>query len=89
MYLLERIPAPDAEDIEERTVRLPMTKEQRLRFLRNFGAGTIAIIVIYLFLTIMRDVRDNFMGNLWMELGYGKSPRSLQKRKPSLPLLSW
>lgn len=74
MYLLERIPPPDPEDIEERTERLPMTKEQRKKFLRSFGAGTIAIIITYLFLTIMRDVRDNFMAPMWKELGYGQKP---------------
>lgn len=79
MYLLERIPAPDPEDIAERTVRLPMTKEQRLKFLRLFGAGTIAIIITYVFLTIMRDVRDNFMANLWNELGYGQKPAIFTK----------
>lgn len=79
MYLLERIPAPDPEDIAERTVRLPMTKEQRIQFLRLFGFGTITIIVIYLFLTIMRDVRDNFMSNIWTELGYGQKPAIFTK----------
>jgi MFS family permease len=79
MYLLERIPAPDPDDIAERTVRLPMTKEQRIRFLRLFGFGTITIIVIYLFLTIMRDVRDNFMSNIWTELGYGQKPAIFTK----------
>lgn len=74
MYLLERIPDPDAADIQERTVRLPMSKESRLKFIRNFGGGIVAITVTYLFLTIMRDVRDNFMANLWSELGYGKKP---------------
>lgn len=79
MYLLERIPPPDADDIEERTVRLPMTKEQRRKFLRSFGAGIVAIIITYLFLTVMRDVRDNFMSNLWIELGYGKKPAIFTK----------
>ncbi|WP_208419837.1 DUF5690 family protein [Paraflavitalea devenefica] len=79
MYLLERIPAPDPEDIAERTVRLPMTKEQRIQFLRLFGFGTITLIVIYLFLTIMRDVRDNFMSNIWTELGYGQKPAIFTK----------
>lgn len=74
LYLMERVPAPTAADIEERTQRLPMSKEQRLTFLRTFGVGTIAIIITYLFLTIMRDVRDNFMSNLWTELGYGEKP---------------
>ena len=79
MYLLERIPAPDREDVAERTERLPMTKEQRIQFLRLFGAGTIAVIVTYVFLTIMRDVRDNFMANLWNELGYGQKPAIFTK----------
>lgn len=74
MYLLERIPDPDAADIQERTMRLPMSKEARLKFLRTFGGGVVAITVTYLFLTIMRDLRDNFMANLWAELGYGKKP---------------
>ncbi|MBO9566161.1 MAG: hypothetical protein J7621_25530 [Niastella sp.] len=79
IYLLERVPAPDADDVAERTVRLPMTKEQRLRFLRMFGAGTIMIIITYVFLTIMRDIRDNFMANLWNELGYGQKPSIFTK----------
>lgn len=79
LYLLERIPAPDTEDIGERTVRLPMSKAQRKQYIRMFGAGTIAIIITYLFLTIMRDVRDNFMSNLWSELGYGQKPAIFTK----------
>ena len=74
MYLMERIPSPDAQDIQERTIRLPMSKEARRKFLHQFGWGVFAIVITYLFLTIMRDVRDNFMANLWSELGYGKKP---------------
>jgi hypothetical protein len=74
MFLMERIPAPDREDVAERTERLPMTKEARKSFLRRFGPGTVAIIVTYLFLTIMRELRDNFMANIWNELGYGQKP---------------
>jgi MFS family permease len=74
MFFMERIPAPDADDIRERTVRLPMTKAERRQFLQTFGGGIIAVTVTYLFLTIMRDLRDNFMANLWNELGYGKKP---------------
>jgi hypothetical protein len=31
------------------------------------------IIVTYLFLTVIRDIRDNFMANIWNDLGYGKA----------------
>jgi MFS family permease len=74
MYLMERIPSPDADDIKERTERLPMSKEDRKNFLRDFGAGTVAVVITYLFLTIMREIRDNFMANIWTELGYGQKP---------------
>jgi hypothetical protein len=79
MYLLERVPPPDAEDIKERNVRLPMTREDRQRFLRLYGGGVVAVVFTYLFLTIMRDVRDNFMANMWNELGYGQKPAIFTK----------
>ncbi|THU42041.1 hypothetical protein FAM09_04705 [Niastella caeni] len=79
MYLLERVPHPDADDIMERNVRLPMTREDRQRFLRSFGGGVVAVVVTYLFLTIMRDLRDNFMANMWNELGYGQKPAIFTK----------
>ncbi|HEU4609179.1 MAG TPA: DUF5690 family protein [Chitinophagaceae bacterium] len=71
IFLLEKIKAPDAGDIAERTERLPMNKESRQRFLREFGFGLLLVTVTYVFLTVMRDVRDNFMANMWTELGYG------------------
>lgn len=74
LYLLEKIPAPDAADIDERTVRQPMQKAERKNFIKIFGAGIIAVVITYLFLTIMRDIRDNFMSNIWTELGYGSKP---------------
>lgn len=71
VYLLEKIPPPDEEDARERTVRLPMTKQQRKKFLQQFSWGILMVAVTYFFLTIMRDVRDNYMANIWNELGYG------------------
>jgi hypothetical protein len=79
LFLLEKIPTPDAADIQERTVRSPMQKEERKNFLKRFGAGIIAVVITYLFLTIMRDIRDNFMANIWNELGYGSKPKIFTK----------
>jgi hypothetical protein len=79
MFLLERVPQPDADDIKERSIRLPMTREDRRNFLRLFGGGVVAVVITYLFLTIMRDVRDNFMANMWNELGYGQKPAIFTK----------
>ena len=71
IFLLEKLPPPDEADIRERTERVPMSKPDRKRFLNSFGIGIIVITVTYSFLTIIRDVRDNFMANMWNELGYG------------------
>ncbi len=72
IYFLEKIPAPDDTDIRERTERVPMNKADRKRFLKLFGTGIVIITITYSFLTVIRDVRDNYMANMWNELGYGK-----------------
>jgi hypothetical protein len=87
LFLLEKIPAPDEADIQERTVRLPMQKTERKKFLRLFGAGIIAVTLTYLFLTIMRDIRDNFMANIWTELGYGSKPAIFTKTETITSLI--
>ena len=72
-FLMERAPIPDAQDIAERTVRLPMDRGMRMQFLRRFGPGIVLVVITYLFLTIIRDIRDNYMANMWTELGYGSN----------------
>ena len=87
MYLLEKTPAPDESDIHERTQRQPMTRLERKQFLLRFGGGVIAITIGYLFLTIMRDVRDNFMVNIFNELGYGSKPAIFTQTETSISLV--
>jgi MFS family permease len=87
LFLLERIPRPDKDDVDERTKRMPMTKEDRRRFLRQFGFGIGAVTITYLFLTIMRDVRDNFMGNIWNELGFANNSSIFAKTETNNSLL--
>jgi len=69
VYLLERIPPPDAADIEHRTERLPMPKEKRRAFLLAFWPGIIMLVIIYILVTILREVRDGFMADMWRESG--------------------
>lgn len=73
IYLLERVPVPDEDDVKERTIRLPMNKMERKNFLKFFGWGVVIVTITYIFLSIMRDIRDNYMVNLWSELGYEKN----------------
>ncbi|MFN5133983.1 MAG: DUF5690 family protein [Chitinophagaceae bacterium] len=71
IYLLEKIPAPNVDDEQERTRRVSMTAADRKSVLKLFGGGLIMITATYAFLTIIRDLRDNFMSNIWNDLGYG------------------
>jgi MFS family permease len=72
-FFLERIPHPDHNDIEERSERVSMSKSDRRKIIKDFGSGLIVIAIIYTMLTVMRDIRDNYMGNMWNELGFQNS----------------
>lgn len=74
VYLMEKIPAPSDTDIEMRVTRLPMSNVERSNFISTYKPGLILFIVIYVFLTIFRDIRDNFAADIWREVGLGNQP---------------
>jgi MFS family permease len=86
-FFLERIPQPDHHDIQERTERVSMSKDDRRRIIRDFGAGLIVIAIIYTMLTVMRDIRDNYMGNMWNELGFQNSASVFTRSETRITLL--
>ncbi len=87
LWMLERIPPPDEDDRRERTERVPMTNAGRIVFLKQFGVGLIIASATYLFLTVMRDIRDNYMANIWNELGYGSDYSVFTKTETKTSLL--
>ena len=74
VYLLEKVPAPSPEDVDSRVIRLPMDKKERKLFFGEFRYGLILLIILYVFLTLFRDIRDNFAADIWRELGFGNEP---------------
>lgn len=74
LYLLEKIPTPSETDIALRVTRLPMDKVERASFFTSFKPGLLLFIIIYVFLTVFRDIRDNFAADIWRELGFGNQP---------------
>ncbi len=70
VFLLEIIPAPTAADIQVRHIRNPMSKQERKELIAGFFPGILLLIIIYVFLTIFRDMRDNFAADIWNELGF-------------------
>jgi len=77
IYLLSRIKPPDSEDRLNRTERIPMNSSERRNFIIRFAPGIVFSILIYVFLTIFRDMRDNFAIEFWLSLGYSQTPELL------------
>ncbi len=73
VFLLERIPAPNQEDIEYKSERVPLDAKGRKKFFSMFSFGLVSFIIIYILLTLFRDIRDNFAADIWLELGYGNN----------------
>lgn len=74
MYFLYKIPPPEPEDIDARTERIPMNMEERKQFIGRFGFGIFFSTIIYVALTVFRDMRDNFAVEFWNAVGYGQTP---------------
>ena len=70
VWLLAQTPLPTADDIAHRTIRNPMTAEERKQFLKKFGASMIPVIIAYAVFTIVRDFSEDFANELWTETGY-------------------
>jgi len=68
-FLLNQTPPPTAADVAQRTIRLPMDRQQRRDFLRKFGVALIPVIIAYVILTILRDFCEDFANELWTETG--------------------
>lgn len=70
VWMLGHIPPPNEADISQRTERVPMTGQDRLRYFKAFAPGLTLLIAAYTLLTIYRDFRDNFAINILSALEY-------------------
>jgi hypothetical protein len=68
-FILGRVPAPSVADIEHRSERGAMAKEDRMRFIRDLFWILFPLAMTYLMLTAFRDYRDNFQAELFGEVG--------------------
>jgi Family of unknown function (DUF5690) len=87
VFLLERIPPPSEEDRMVRSNREPMPKAKRKEFVRIFLPGLIAAIGVYVFSTLFRDLRDNFMADMWKETGYANQPALFTKTETPITVI--
>ncbi len=70
VWMLSKIPPPTIEDENLRTKRVAMRGKERSAFFFSFAPGIVMMVLVYVALTIFRDLRDNFAVELWTALGY-------------------
>ncbi|MCX3265765.1 DUF5690 family protein [Pedobacter agri] len=87
IFLMEKIPLPDTEDIQYRSERTPMIDLDRKLFVKEFFGGLIACVIIYCFATIFRDIRDNFGAEMWKEMGFLNQPAIFAKTETPITLI--
>lgn len=87
VFLMEKIPQPDEEDIKFRAERVAMTADDRKKFIRDFLGGIIACVLIYCFATIFRDIRDNFSAEVWKEMGFFNQPALFSKTETPITII--
>jgi MFS family permease len=72
--LLSMTPPPTASDKAARSERTPMYAAERKAFMRSFWPGFLFNLGLYITLTAMRDLRDNFEVEIWQALAGHVSP---------------
>jgi Family of unknown function (DUF5690) len=88
MWVLEHLPPPSEADQLQRTTRQRMTPSECRALFFRYSPGLVLLVAIYLALTIVRDVRDNFAVEIWQELGYGGQAGILTTAEIPVALLS-
>ena len=87
VYLLEKIPPPDAEDVAHKTVRVPMLASDRKAFLKLFLPGVISLVLVYILVTVLREVRDSFMADMWRDSGEEFLPSVFAKTETLISII--
>jgi hypothetical protein len=74
VYLLCQIPRPTERDVELRSARPPMTRDDRRTLFRRHAIGLSGLVLLYVLLTIIRSVRDDFAVEIWQGLDESGAP---------------
>ncbi len=74
VWLLKQIPPPSENDVSLRMARVPMNRQARWGFYGKYAVGLTMLILVFILLTIIRSVRDDFAVEIWHDLGEEEQP---------------
>jgi MFS family permease len=86
VILLNQTPPPDQQDKDLRSARVPMSKTERMAFFKAFKPGIVILVLVYVVLTALRDIRDNFAVEIWEDLDIVVSPELLTQTEIPITL---
>jgi hypothetical protein len=84
VWLLQRTPPPDASDRDARRERTSMNRDERRQFFAAYWPGLSLLLLIYIAITIVRTLRDDFGVEIWDSLGADKDSPSVYARSESI-----
>ncbi len=74
VWMLTRVPPPDAADVAQRSVRMPMNRTDRWQFFARYAGGLTFLVLLYLLITVLRSIRADFAPEIWRSLGTTQQP---------------
>jgi MFS family permease len=87
VFFLDHTPPPNEGDVTLKTQRKSMNKSERKAFFQQFSFGIVLLVLVYMALTAFRDIRDNFVVEIWKELKVGLAPELLTQTEIPITLL--
>lgn len=87
VFLLNHLPAPTPEDRELRAPRPPMPLAARRAFFNTFRPGLLILVLVYMMLTALRDLRDNFVVEIWQGLNITADPALLTRTEAPIAVV--
>ncbi len=74
VWVLRATPVPDRHDIRLRAERKVMTRADRRQFLSAYWPGLTLLVLVYVAITVIRTVRDDFGVEIWRDMGVDETP---------------
>jgi hypothetical protein len=68
VWMLAKVPPPTPADVAQRAARVPMDSRQRWRFFRTYAPGLMALLLMYMLITVLRSIRSDFAAEIWSGL---------------------